>query len=99
MFLCGSLRVSKDVFVFLRIRRPPRSTRTDTLCPYTTLFRSMGGWLVWRSRTLHERNDLLILDREAIVSVSVTIAAFFVYALLIVPLGFGARQEIGRAHV
>src|SRR3546814_16166116 len=22
------------------IRRPPRSTRTDTLCPYTTLFRS-----------------------------------------------------------
>src|SRR3546814_9210439 len=25
---------------FLMIRRPPRSTRTDTLCPYTTLFRS-----------------------------------------------------------
>src|SRR3546814_8294978 len=25
------------------IRRPPRSTRTDTLCPYTTLFRSGGG--------------------------------------------------------
>src|SRR3546814_2320456 len=23
-------------------RRPPRSTRTDTLCPYTTLFRSRG---------------------------------------------------------
>src|SRR3546814_7759795 len=22
------------------LRRPPRSTRTDTLCPYTTLFRS-----------------------------------------------------------
>src|SRR3546814_20451393 len=27
-------------FVVLRIRRPPRSTRTDTLFPYTTLFRS-----------------------------------------------------------
>src|SRR3546814_6609596 len=26
------------------IRRPPRSTRTDTLFPYTTLFRSYG-WL------------------------------------------------------
>src|SRR3546814_13368572 len=26
---------------FLRIRRPPRSTRTDTLFPYTTLFRSV----------------------------------------------------------
>src|SRR3546814_13543092 len=25
------------------IRRPPRSTRTDTLLPYTTLFRSAGG--------------------------------------------------------
>src|SRR3546814_1165786 len=25
------------------IRRPPRSTRTDTLFPYTTLFRSYGG--------------------------------------------------------
>src|SRR3546814_19191031 len=28
-------------FVFLMIRRPPRSTRTDTLLPYTTLFRSV----------------------------------------------------------
>src|SRR3546814_15840861 len=28
--------------VFLMIRRPPRSTRTDTLFPYTTLFRSGG---------------------------------------------------------
>src|SRR3546814_13262773 len=31
------------VFFFLMIRRPPRSTRTDTLFPYTTLFRSLGG--------------------------------------------------------
>src|SRR3546814_19696929 len=30
-------------FFFLVIRRPPRSTRTDTLCPYTTLFRSVAG--------------------------------------------------------
>src|SRR3546814_16376065 len=28
-------------FFFLMIRRPPRSTRTDTLFPYTTLFRSV----------------------------------------------------------
>src|SRR3546814_20687415 len=33
--LCQFIR-----FFFLRIRRPPRSTRTDTLFPYTTLFRS-----------------------------------------------------------
>src|SRR3546814_7256434 len=30
-------------FFFLMIRRPPRSTRTDTLFPYTTLFRSQTG--------------------------------------------------------
>src|SRR3546814_16468942 len=28
------------IFFFLMIRQPPRSTRTDTLFPYTTLFRS-----------------------------------------------------------
>src|SRR3546814_1574777 len=33
--MCGSLCV-----FFLMIPRPPRSTRTDTLFPYTTLFRS-----------------------------------------------------------
>src|SRR3546814_11284525 len=30
-----------EFFFFLMIRRPPRSTRTDTLFPYTTLFRSL----------------------------------------------------------
>src|SRR3546814_5069904 len=34
------------------IRRPPRSTRTDTLFPYTTLFRSLAACygLRWRGR-------------------------------------------------
>src|SRR3546814_19888363 len=32
--------ISKFSYLFLMIRRPPRSTRTDTLFPYTTLFRS-----------------------------------------------------------
>src|SRR3546814_12491242 len=35
---CSTLRLF--FFFFLMIRRPPRSTRTDTLFPYTTLFRS-----------------------------------------------------------
>src|SRR3546814_7482294 len=35
------------MFFFLRIRRPPRSTRTDTLFPYTTLFRSAGPPAAW----------------------------------------------------
>src|SRR3546814_20015549 len=43
--LCLSVLVSvlllfNFLFFFLMIRRPPRSTRTDTLFPYTTLFRS-----------------------------------------------------------
>src|SRR3546814_12606493 len=36
-----SLVLSYRLFCFLMIRRPPRSTRTDTLFPYTTLFRSL----------------------------------------------------------
>src|SRR3546814_12737271 len=32
--------MSLSIVFFLMIRRPPRSTRTDTLFPYTTLFRS-----------------------------------------------------------
>src|SRR3546814_18028246 len=31
--------------LFLMIRRPPRATRTDTLFPYATLFRSLGAIL------------------------------------------------------
>src|SRR3546814_8422918 len=33
-----------SMFFFLMIPRPPRSTRTDTLFPYTTLFRSPLHW-------------------------------------------------------
>src|SRR3546814_13995089 len=49
-------------FFFLLIRRPPRSTRTDTLFPYPTLFRSPrrgGGSRLWlhagRTRTGERR--------------------------------------------
>src|SRR3546814_17913512 len=38
------------LFFCLMIRRPPRSTRTDTLIPYTTLFRSLPTICAW-SRT------------------------------------------------
>src|SRR3546814_6343451 len=43
-------------FFFLMIRRPPRSTRTDTLFPYTTLFRSAiprAARHAWRTRRHH----------------------------------------------
>src|SRR3546814_15139101 len=37
------LSCSYIIIFFLMIRRPPRSTRTDTLFPYTTLFRSSAA--------------------------------------------------------
>src|SRR3546814_12591610 len=42
LFFCSLLfyQCKCSLFFFLMIRRPPRSTRTDTLFPYTTLFRS-----------------------------------------------------------
>src|SRR3546814_16062139 len=51
------------LFFFLMIRRPPRSTRTDTLFPYTTLFRSRRrrpagyecGWCRWKPAEAHCR--------------------------------------------
>src|SRR3546814_2200052 len=38
--MLSSILSSISLLFFLMIRRPPRSTRTDTLFPYTTLFRS-----------------------------------------------------------
>src|SRR3546814_6489126 len=43
-------------FFFLMIRRPPRSTRTDTLFPYTTLFRS--PYKGTKNQSATEKDDL-----------------------------------------
>src|SRR3546814_14571076 len=45
-------------FFFLMIRRPPRSTRTDTLFPYTTLFRSPRPRCPTCWSTFHQHFDL-----------------------------------------
>src|SRR3546814_8579878 len=52
------------------IRRPPISTRTDTLFPYTTLFRSRGHWAIaWLNSNHYPDIDLVAiiedLDDEA----------------------------------
>src|SRR3546814_17263763 len=49
------------LFFFLMIRRPPRSTRTDTLFPYTTLFRSAAQIVerIAKSRSVAEAVQLL----------------------------------------
>src|SRR3546814_15414294 len=51
------------VFFFLMIRRPPRSTRTDTLFPYTTLFRSERSQF---AMILHRRGGVMkrVTSRE-----------------------------------
>src|SRR3546814_8642718 len=46
-------------FFFLMIRRPPRSTRTDTLFPYTPLFRS--GTDAAEAETRHRRCEAELL--------------------------------------
>src|SRR3546814_2937383 len=49
------------------IRRPPRSTRTDTLFPYTTLFRSVAGRDGERLALRHaQREDLVIRRHRAV---------------------------------
>src|SRR3546814_1915617 len=46
-------------FCFLMRRRPPRSTRTDTLFPYTTLFRSPQPGLRFNREIMgHQRRDI-----------------------------------------
>src|SRR3546814_16335001 len=42
-------------FFFLMIRRPPRSTRTDTLFPYTTLFRSYSAIILMVSKRMFDK--------------------------------------------
>src|SRR3546814_8237340 len=57
LFFLLQLVLLSSVFFFLMIRRPPRSTRTDTLFPYPTLFRSnqcpaqIGGDIAIRSNS------------------------------------------------
>src|SRR3546814_18353256 len=83
-------------FFFLMIRRPPRSTRTDTLFPYTTLFRSqddLPGTLIVSEEEIEGSG----MERQLITGIAhdkneakITITR--------VPDRPGA-VEIGRAHV
>src|SRR3546814_14526270 len=51
-------------FFFLMIRRPPRSTRTDTLFPYTTLFRSARTMRRHLGRARHRNDPGIRIDRR-----------------------------------
>src|SRR3546814_3826936 len=69
------------------IRRPPRSTRTDTLFPYTTLFRSIAAKL-----TFGERSSLVAFDRRGVIAEPFgQIGAFFDK-----PPGYASARGAGR---
>src|SRR3546814_15391921 len=73
--------ICRVFFCFLMIRRPPRSTRTDTLFPYTTLFRSKYGLTVHnilRVRMVTIDGDILELGSEAPDSPGLDLLAAFI---------------------
>src|SRR3546814_14200691 len=94
-YLCLYVLVFYLFVFFLMIRRPPRSTRTDTLFPYTTLFRSHGD----RQRVDQRRDrggvagelDEILEARPVRLGASSPIRERVV--------GAGDAGEIGRAHV
>src|SRR3546814_19849442 len=64
------------VFFFLMILRPPRSTRTDTLFPYTTLFRSLSQQI-----TLIVCRRIVVIGQSAAVTEADTLSAREVLAI------------------
>src|SRR3546814_7135188 len=68
------------------IRRPPRSTRTDTLFPYTTLFRS------W-SAVGSGRNDGCLRGSEVVIEVIAEPVELPDYLCRDVRLGIGPKRE------
>src|SRR3546814_1521986 len=76
------------------LRRPPRSTRTDTLFPYTTLFRSYGS--VW-FRIVHplsyRRRCALLVNARLAMPQSAALSL-----LALVHVAVGRRQYIRFGH-
>src|SRR3546814_12758475 len=84
---------------FLMIRRPPRSTRTDTLFPYTTLFRSCLIFLMLMAEAfcgyVLPWGNMSYWGAQVIINLFGTIP--FVGPDLVVWIQ--GDYEIGRAHV
>src|SRR3546814_8759897 len=73
------------------IRRPPRSTRTDTLFPYTTLFRSLCSFAIPGGSQKSPRSADTIVRQaiELMVSTELTLAGHLT----------GTPRDLGRAHM
>src|SRR3546814_15373588 len=91
-------------FVFVIIRRPPGSTRTDTLFPYTTLFRSDGAPVLCVHLEAHARTDNSQVPWKDIehhggrARIGDNIERRIVGHVTGIAAAFG-NYEIGRAHV
>src|SRR3546814_21178243 len=86
------------VSFFLTIRRPPRSTRTDTLFPYTTLFRSPepgAANFVKIGDSVKQGDTLVIVEAMKVMNPITSDRAGTISAILI----DNGQPEIGRAHV
>src|SRR3546814_2427583 len=80
--------------VFLMIRRPPRSTRTDTLFPYTTLFRSADR--LERSRTAI---GAALRDHDTASILSILFDRLYVLRNQLVHGGSTWNSDVNRAQV
>src|SRR3546814_17838628 len=84
------------------IRRPPRSTRTDTLFPYTTLFRSEFLRLIWFSTPRHPLPRSVALargDNAVLRETGAQLEAYFTGALQafdlpLKPIGTAFQREV-----
>src|SRR3546814_12220932 len=95
------------IWVFLMVRRPPRSTLTDTLFPYTTLFRSnaviaasLAGLLFGFDTAVISGVTGALRSEFALSAVGLgTAVSAALIGTLVGALGAGETAEIGRAHV
>src|SRR3546814_8429892 len=72
------------------IRRPPRSTRTDTLFPYTTLFRSGGDLMDLPAVALNHQKD--VIGAIDVVRINPPQRRVYVCCVAIVPHDCGADR-------
>src|SRR3546814_4177935 len=77
------------------IRRPPRSTRTDTLFPYTTLFRSTLYFPGWEVK-LNDKKHRVHYESKEYPGIIITKIPQGIHHLTV---QFEDTFEIGRAHV
>src|SRR3546814_2891098 len=89
------------------IRRPPRSTRTDTLFPYTTLFRSsrlqltepcLCGGIIGKDRACRAAHVRIVGLNAKRLCVRLLVRCFFQVLEIGVDLCMGQRRSLGGAE-